>query len=154
MPILESKLNPRSADFQLNAEKMRSIVADLREKVAKNALGGGEGPRAKHLARGKLLPRERIDLLLDAGAPFLELSQLAAFGMYDDQAPGAGVITGIGRVSGVDCMIVANDPTVKGGTYYPMTVKKTLASTRRCSRKPASMRLLGRFRRRLPPAAR
>lgn len=126
MPILESKLNPRSADFQLNAEKMRSIVADLREKVAKNALGGGEGPRAKHLARGKLLPRERIDLLLDAGAPFLELSQLAAFGMYDDQAPGAGVITGIGRVSGVDCMIVANDPTVKGGTYYPMTVKKHL----------------------------
>lgn len=111
---------------------MRSIVADLREKVAKNALGGGEGPRAKHLARGKLLPRERIDLLLDAGAPFLELSQLAAFGMYDDQAPGAGVITGIGRVSGVDCMIVANDPTVKGGTYYPMTVK-TLASTRHCS---------------------
>ena len=126
MPILESKLNPRAADFQTNADKMRALVADLRDKVARNAQGGGEAARAKHTARGKLLPRERIDLLLDPGAPFLELSQLAAYGMYDDQAPGAGVIAGIGRISGVDCVIVANDATVKGGTYYPMTVKKHL----------------------------
>ena len=105
---------------------MRALVADLRDKVAKAALGGGDKARAKHAARGKLLPRERIDLLLDPGAPFLELSQLAAFGMYDDDAPGAGLISGIGRVAGVDCLIIANDATVKGGTYYPMTVKKHL----------------------------
>ncbi|KMN34188.1 methylcrotonoyl-CoA carboxylase [Chromobacterium sp. LK1] len=126
MPILESKLSPRAADFQANADKMHALVADLRDKVAKAALGGGDKARAKHAARGKLLPRERIDLLLDPGAPFLELSQLAAFGMYDDDAPGAGLISGIGRVAGVDCLIIANDATVKGGTYYPMTVKKHL----------------------------
>lgn len=126
MPILESKLSPRAADFQANADKMRALVTDLRDKVAKAALGGGDKARAKHAARGKLLPRERIDLLLDPGAPFLELSQLAAFGMYDDDAPGAGLISGIGRVAGVDCLIIANDATVKGGTYYPMTVKKHL----------------------------
>ncbi|WP_374422838.1 carboxyl transferase domain-containing protein [Chromobacterium sp.] len=126
MPILESKLSPRAADFQANADKMRALVADLRDKVAKAALGGGDKARAKHAARGKLLPRERIDLLLDPGAPFLELSQLAAFGMYDDDAPGAGLISGIGRVAGVDCLIIANDATVKGGTYYPITVKKHL----------------------------
>jgi 3-methylcrotonyl-CoA carboxylase beta subunit len=126
MPTLESKLSPRAAEFQTNAEKMRALVADLKEKVAQAALGGGEATRAKHTARGKLLPRERIDLLLDPGAPFLELSQLAAFGMYHDGAPGAGMVAGIGRVAGVECMIVANDATVKGGTYYPMTVKKHL----------------------------
>lgn len=126
MPILESKLSPRAADFQANADKMRALVADLRDKVAKAALGGGDKARAKHAARGKLLPRERIDLLLDPGAPFLELSQLAAFGMYDDDAPGAGLISGIGRIASVDCLIIANDATVKGGTYYPMTVKKHL----------------------------
>ncbi|OQS31701.1 carboxyl transferase domain-containing protein [Chromobacterium haemolyticum] len=126
MPILESKLSPRAADFQANADKMRALVADLHDKVAKAALGGGDKARAKHAARGKLLPRERIDLLLDPGAPFLELSQLAAFGMYDDDAPGAGLISGIGRIAGVDCLIIANDATVKGGTYYPMTVKKHL----------------------------
>ena len=125
MPILESKLS-RARGFQANADKMRALVADLRDKVAKAALGGGDKARAKHAARGKLLPRERIDLLLDPGAPFLELSQLAAFGMYDDDAPGAGLISGIGRVAGVDCLIIANDATVKGGTYYPMTVKKHL----------------------------
>ncbi|MDC7716156.1 carboxyl transferase domain-containing protein [Vogesella sp. DC21W] len=126
MPIIESKLSPRAADFQANADKMRSIVADLKAKVARAALGGGDKARDKHVAKGKLLPRERIDLLLDAGSPFLELSQLAAFGMYNDDAPGAGVITGVGRISGIDCLIVANDATVKGGTYYPMTVKKHL----------------------------
>lgn len=126
MPVIESKLSPRSADFQANTDKMRTLVADLQQKVAQAALGGGEGPRAKHIARGKLLPRERINLLLDPGAPFLELSQLAAHGMYNDDAPGASLISGIGRIAGVDCLIIANDATVKGGTYYPMTVKKHL----------------------------
>ncbi|SCK21160.1 carboxyl transferase domain-containing protein [Vogesella sp. LIG4] len=126
MPIIESKLSPRAADFAANADKMRAVVADLKDKVARAAQGGGDKARAKHVARGKLLPRERIDLLLDAGSPFLELSQLAAYGMYGDDAPGAGVITGIGRIGGIECLIVANDATVKGGTYYPMTVKKHL----------------------------
>ncbi|MDC7698655.1 carboxyl transferase domain-containing protein [Vogesella indigofera] len=126
MPIIESKLSPRAADFQANADKMRALVADLKEKVAKAALGGGDKARDKHVARGKLLPRERINLLLDPGSPFLELSQLAAYGMYGDDAPGASVITGVGRISGIECLVIANDATVKGGTYYPMTVKKHL----------------------------
>ncbi|MDB5894955.1 MAG: methylcrotonoyl-CoA carboxylase [Rhodoferax sp.] len=131
MPILETQLNSRSADFQANAAAMRALVDDLRAKVAQAAAGGGEAARAKHTARGKLLPRERVQMLLDPGTPFLELSPLAALGMYPDRdgsdsAPCAGVITGIGRVSGVDCMIVCNDATVKGGTYYPLTVKKHL----------------------------
>jgi len=131
MPALETKLNARSADFQANATAMRAVVDDLRAQVAKAAEGGGEAARAKHMARGKLPPRERVAMLLDPGTPFLELSPLAAMGMYPDRdgsdsAPCAGVIVGIGRVSGVDCMIVCNDATVKGGTYYPMTVKKHL----------------------------
>jgi 3-methylcrotonyl-CoA carboxylase beta subunit len=131
MTILESKLNPRSADFLANAAAMRAVVDDLRAKLAQAAQGGGEAARAKHAARGKLLPRERVQMLLDPGTPFLELSPLAALNMYPDRdgsdsAPCAGVITGIGRVSGVDCLIVCNDATVKGGTYYPMTVKKHL----------------------------
>ena len=124
--ILESQLNPRSADFQANAAAMRTVVEDLRAQLAKVAQGGGEAARAKHVARGKLLPRERVQMLLDPGTPFLELAPLAALNMYNNDAPGAGVITGIGRVNGVDCMIVCNDATVKGGTYYPMTVKKHL----------------------------
>ncbi|CAG2146558.1 methylcrotonoyl-CoA carboxylase [Ralstonia mannitolilytica] len=126
MPTLETKLNPRAEDFKTNADAMRALVADLRDKVARIAQGGGEEARAKHLARGKLLPRDRVQQLLDPGTPFLELSQLAAYGMYDDAAPGAGIITGIGRISGQECVIVCNDATVKGGTYYPMTVKKHL----------------------------
>ncbi|QBJ76966.1 carboxyl transferase domain-containing protein [Aquitalea sp. USM4] len=126
MPVIESKLSPRAPDFQANADKMRALVDDLKQKVAQAALGGGDKAREKHTARGKLLPRERINLLLDPGAPFLELSQLAAFGMYNDDAPGASLISGIGRIAGVDCLIIANDATVKGGTYYPMTVKKHL----------------------------
>ncbi|WP_374555345.1 carboxyl transferase domain-containing protein [Aquitalea pelogenes] len=126
MPVIESKLSPRAPDFQANADKMRALVEDLKQKVATAALGGGDKAREKHTARGKLLPRERINLLLDPGAPFLELSQLAAFGMYNDDAPGASLISGIGRIAGVDCLIIANDATVKGGTYYPMTVKKHL----------------------------
>jgi len=131
MPQIESKLNPRNADFQANTAAMQAIVDDLRQKVAAVAEGGGAGARAKHLARGKLLPRERVRLLLDPGTPFLEFSQLAAYRMYPDRdgsdsAPAAGIITGIGRVAGIECVIVCNDATVKGGTYYPMTVKKHL----------------------------
>ncbi len=126
MPILTSQLNPRSADFQANAQAMRAAVDDLRRQIDAAALGGGEVARARHTGRGKLLPRDRVQLLLDPGTPFLELSPLAAHGMYNGDAPCAGVIAGIGRVSGVDCMVVCNDATVKGGTYYPMTVKKHL----------------------------
>ena len=124
MPIIESKLNPRSDEFRANAAALEALVADLRAKVAHVAMGGGQAARDKHVSRGKLLPRDRIAQLLDPGTPFLEFSQLAAFGMYHDAAPGAGVITGIGRIAGQECVIVCNDATVKGGTYYPITVKK------------------------------
>ncbi|MCB2017427.1 MAG: methylcrotonoyl-CoA carboxylase, partial [Hydrogenophaga sp.] len=131
MTILETNLNARSADFQANAAAMRAAVDDLKAQLEKSALGGGETARARHTARGKLLPRDRVQMLLDPGTPFLELSPLAALNMYPDRdgsdsAPCAGVITGVGRVSGVDCLIVCNDATVKGGTYYPMTIKKHL----------------------------
>src|SRR5215470_13905787 len=124
MPIIESKLNPRSDDFRTNAAALEALVEDLKAKISKLALGGGEAARDKHLSRGKLLPRDRIAQLVDPGTPFLEFSQLAAYGMYNDDAPGAGIITGIGRIAGQECVIVCNDPTVKGGTYYPVTVKK------------------------------
>ncbi|HOW62915.1 MAG TPA: carboxyl transferase domain-containing protein [Candidatus Contendobacter sp.] len=126
MTLLKSKINPRSEEFRANAEAMRAQVADLREKAAQVMLGGGAAARAKHTDRGKLLPRDRIDHLLDPGAPFLEIAQLAAWGLYGNDAPSAGIIAGIGRVSGQECMILANDATVKGGTYYPLTVKKHL----------------------------
>ncbi|ANN75781.1 carboxyl transferase domain-containing protein [Bordetella flabilis] len=126
MSIIDSRINPRSQDFQDNARAMQAMLDDLRAQQAQAALGGGETARARHVARGKLLPRERVERLLDPGTPFLELSPLAAHGMYDGEAPGAGLITGIGRVSGTECVIVCNDATVKGGTYYPMTVKKHL----------------------------
>ncbi|WP_420106041.1 carboxyl transferase domain-containing protein [Herbaspirillum huttiense] len=135
MPQIESKLNPRSEEFQHNRDAMQRIVDDLRQKVAAIAEGGGQAAREKHVARGKLLPRDRVQMLLDPGTPFLEFSQLAAYGMYrekdregnlKDAAPSAGIITGIGRVAGQECVIVCNDATVKGGTYYPMTAKKHL----------------------------
>jgi 3-methylcrotonyl-CoA carboxylase beta subunit len=126
MAILESKLNTTSQEFRASVVAMQALVDDLRTKVAELAQGGGEEARRKHLSRGKLLPRERVQRLLDPGTPFLELSQLAAYGMYDNAAPGAGVVTGVGRVSGRECMIVCNDATVKGGTYYPISVKKHL----------------------------
>src|SRR5213595_1232778 len=126
MGAIQSKLNPRSEEFQANSRALGALVADLRAKVERAAQGGDEPARAKHVARGKLLPRERLRLLLDPGSPFLELSQLAAFGVYEDEAPGAGIITGVGRVSGRECVVVVNDATVKGGTYYPITVKKHL----------------------------
>ena len=126
MTTIESRLNPRDPQFQDNALAMRAAVADLREQAARAAQGGGVAARERHVARGKMLPRDRVEGLLDPGAPFLELSPLAAHGMYNGDAPGAGVITGIGRIEGTECVVVCNDATVKGGTYYPMTVKKHL----------------------------
>ena len=126
MTVLKSALDTRSPAFRENAGRTRGLVADLRARVAEAAQGGGERARERHVARGKLLARERVRLLCDPGAPFLELSQLAAHGMYDGAAPGAGIVTGIGRIEGRECVIVANDATVKGGTYFPMTVKKHL----------------------------
>ena len=126
MAPIDSKIDPRSPDFQANAAQLRVTVDEWRAEMAKAALGGGDKARARHTDRGKLLPRERIRALLDPGSPFLELSPLAAHGMYDDAAPCAGVITGIGRINGVEVLVIANDATVKGGTYFPMTVKKHL----------------------------
>ena len=126
MPVIESNIDRNSADFQANRESMLAVVADLKEQVTAAMAGGGERARERHVARGKLLPRERIEALLDPGSPFLELSSLAAHGLYEDSAPCAGLITGIGRVTGTEVMVVANDATVKGGTYFPVTVKKHL----------------------------
>jgi len=124
--ILQSNIRRGEGQFDANAAAMRALVAQLRERSAAAAQGGSDSARERHRARGKLLVRERIDLLLDPGAPFLELSALAAFDMYGGEVPGAGIVTGIGRVSGCQCVIVANDATVKGGTYYPISVKKHL----------------------------
>ncbi len=126
MSVLTSSIDVRGAEFRANAAAMRAQVEDLREKLAAVAQGGSAEAREKHLARGKLLPRDRVNALLDPGAPFLELSQLAAYGMYGGDVPAASIVTGIGRIADQECMIVANDATVKGGTYYPLTVKKHL----------------------------
>ncbi|MCS7269175.1 MAG: carboxyl transferase domain-containing protein [Geminicoccaceae bacterium] len=126
MSVIRSQLDPRSDRFRANAERNRALARELRERLAEAAAGGDERARKRHRERGKLLPRERIERLLDPGSPFLELSPLAAFGVYDEPVPAAGIITGIGRVSGRLCVIVCNDATVKGGTYYPLTVKKHL----------------------------
>ena len=123
---LSSSVRLQSPDYQSNLAGNRALADDLAERLQRAALGGSQSARDKHIARGKLLPRQRVDHLLDPGSPFLELSPLAAGGMYDDAAPAAGIITGIGRVSGRECVVIANDATVKGGTYYPMTVKKHL----------------------------
>ena len=126
MSVLPTAIDPTSASFAANAAAMRALVGDLRESVAGAEAGGGDEARRRHLGRGKLLPRERVRTLLDPGSPFLELSQLAAYGLYGGDIASAGIITGIGRVSGIECMVVANDATVKGGTYFPVTVKKHL----------------------------
>ncbi|MHC0054698.1 carboxyl transferase domain-containing protein [Actibacterium sp. D379-3] len=125
-PVIDTKISPESEPFQRAAQHNRALRDELRARVAEAALGGSARSRDKHTARGKLLPRERVERLLDPGAPFLEIGQLAAGDMYGGEIPGAGVIAGIGRVSGRQVMIVCNDATVKGGTYYPMTVKKHL----------------------------
>jgi len=126
MTVIRSALNPRDETFKQNAKVLQHQVNELREVAAGVARGGPESSRKRHQARGKLLPRERVSALLDGGTAFLEIGQLAAYGMYDNDAPSAGLIAGVGRVSGVECMILANDATVKGGTYYPLTVKKHL----------------------------
>ncbi len=126
MPALKSALDPRSAEFQENRTAMAALVGDLRRVADEIRLGGGEAARARHVGRGKLLPRDRVRALIDPASPFLEIGQLAAHGMYEGEVPSAGLIAGIGRVAGRECMIVANDATVKGGTYYPLTVKKHL----------------------------
>jgi 3-methylcrotonyl-CoA carboxylase beta subunit len=126
MNQIKSSLQKNSQEFKDNERHMQSLLADLEAKVAKIALGGGLEAREKHAKRNKLLPRERINLLLDQGSPFLELSQFAAYEVYSDEVPAAGIICGIGQVAGIECMIIANDATVKGGTYYPLTVKKHL----------------------------
>ena len=126
MAQIVSKIDIRSQEFTDNRAAMRPLVDDLRATLQRNAAGGSAAARDKHSKAGKLLARERISVLLDPGSPFLELSGLAAQGVYGEELPGAGLITGIGRVSGRECMVVANDPTVKGGTYYPLTVKKHL----------------------------
>ncbi|WP_326697622.1 methylcrotonoyl-CoA carboxylase [Streptomyces sp. NBC_01754] len=125
-PVLTSAADPASEAWRANEAAHHALAGELRRRLATARLGGGEKARARHVARGKLLPRERVDTLLDPGSPFLELAPLAAEGLYGGAAPAAGVIAGIGRVSGRECVIVANDATVKGGTYYPMTVKKHL----------------------------
>lgn len=122
MSVIASQLDTRSPEFQAGSASLRALVDDLHRQLAHSAEGGGEKAREKHTARGKLLPRERIRALLDPGSPFLELSPLAAHGMYDDAAPAAGIITGIGRVHGIEVVVVANDATVKGGTYFPMKI--------------------------------
>lgn len=124
MSIIQSKIQPRSAGFLENEASMQEQIKDLRQLRSQIAKGGSDAARQRHLDRGKLLPRERVERLLDPGSPFLELSPLAAYNLYNNDAPGAGIITGIGRINGIECMIVCNDATVKGGTYYPMTVKK------------------------------
>ncbi len=126
MPVIADHVDHDSEEFAANAEHLRALVADLKEKLSLAAAGGGEQARQRHLKRGKMLPRERIRALLDPGSPFLEIAPLAAHGMYDGDAPCAGVIAGIGRVHGQEIVVVANDATVKGGTYYPVTVKKHL----------------------------
>ena len=126
MPLLKTSVDPKSAGFQANAQVNLALVAELRDRAATAALGGPEDSRKRHVSRGKLLPRDRVMRLLDPGSPFLEVGALAASGLYGDEAPGAGVITGVGRVSGREVMIVANDATVKGGAYFPITVKKHL----------------------------
>ncbi|MCA1372157.1 MULTISPECIES: carboxyl transferase domain-containing protein [unclassified Bradyrhizobium] len=123
---LHSSIDRSSSDFARNSEAMRGLVVDLREKLAQVAGGGGEASRKRHTARGKMLARERVDLLVDPGTSFLELSPLAAYGLYGGDVHSASVVTGVGRISGRECVIVANDATIKGGTYYPMTVKKHL----------------------------
>ncbi|GGW76610.1 carboxyl transferase domain-containing protein [Alteromonas halophila] len=126
MPAIHTSVNIKSEAFGVNAEHMQTQVNDLTDKIRKICAGGGEKAAERHTSRGKLLPRDRINALLDEGSPFLEIGQLAAWEVYDDYVPAAGVVAGIGRVEGIECMIVANDATVKGGTYYPLTVKKHL----------------------------
>ena len=155
MPVLRSRLDPGAAETRANHDAMAALVEDLRARQAALAAGGAGGDErsiARHRERGKLPVRERIDRLLDPGSSFLELSPLAANGLYDDDAPGAGIVTGIGRIEGTTCVVVANDATVKGGTYYPMTVKKHLRAQEIALENRLPCVYLVDSRRRLPPA--
>src|SRR5258708_5561971 len=136
MSVLPTHVNPKSTEYQQNYEAMRRLVEEFHARQTQVRAGGSERARQRHIERGKLLPRERVELLLDPGAPFLELSTLAGWGMYDDESPGASQINGIGMVYGVECMIGANDATVKGGASYPMTVKKALRAQESAARTP------------------
>ena len=122
MTVLETSIDTRGPEFEANAVAMAALVADLRDKVAVIATGGSEASRERHVGRGKMLPRDRVAALIDPGSPFLELSQLAAYEVYGDATSAAGLITGVGRIEGPECVIVANCATVKGGTNYPFTV--------------------------------
>ena len=126
MAILQTQVNSRSPEFAANAAVMSEQAEQLRSVLGHIHEGGGEKAQLRHTSRGKLLPRSRVNMLLDTGSPFLEISPLAAYEVYGENVPAAGVIAGIGRVEGVECMIIANDATVKGGSYYPLTVKKHL----------------------------
>jgi 3-methylcrotonyl-CoA carboxylase beta subunit len=126
MPVIQSKINVHAAPFKANQTQMTALVDDLQKRFAGIKLGGNDSARERHVSRGKLLPRDRLDELLDPGSPFLELSQFAGLDLYNNESPCGSIITGIGRVSGIECMIIVNDATVKGGTYYPVTVKKHL----------------------------
>src|SRR5215475_6386345 len=126
MPGIETSIDTKGGAFAANAKALAAQVGELRSLLARIAEGGGKEARERHTGRGKLLPRERVRLLIDPGAPFLELSPLAGHGLYGEEVPAGGIITGIGQVMGRECVIVANDATVKGGTYYPITVKKHL----------------------------
>ena len=151
MPMIESALDLRAPEARANAETMRGLVADLRATAERVRLGGGEAARERHLARGKLLPRDRIRALIDPGLAVpggRRISPRTA--LYGDEVPSAGIVTGIGRVAGRECMIVANDATVKGGTYFPMTVKKHLRAQEIAQAEPPALHLPGRLRRRQP----
>ena len=146
MSVLKRSINTRSEDFKANAEAMQKQVDDLKEVISTVKQGGGFTANERHVRRGKLLARERIRRLLDVGSPFLELSQLAGWNLYpeDGVVAAGGIITGIGRIEGQECMVVANDPTVKGGSYYPITVKKTPACPGNRHAEPSAMCVSGR----------
>ena len=153
MEVLDSHIDPLDPQFASNAAYNRALATELRERLALIRQGGDERSHTRHAEQGKLFVRERIDRLLDPGSPFLELSPLAAGSLYDGDAPGAGIVTGIGRVAGRECLIVANDATVKGGTYYPLTVKKHLRAQTDRPGEPPALHLPGRLGRRVPAHA-
>ena len=126
MAVLSSSISPKSESFGKNLAAQQAAMEPVQDAAALALAGGGEKPRERHVSRGKILPRERVSRLLDPGSPFLEVGMFAAHGLYDGASPSAGLVAGVGRVSGCECMIVCNDATVKGGTYFPMTVKKHL----------------------------
>ena len=146
--MIESQINIRSEEYRKNYAAMQQQVVELNERLAQASAGGGESGVRKFRERGKLLPRERLEMLLDPGTPFLEIAPLAAYGMYNNESPSASQIMGIGIVSGVECMIFANDATVKGGAVYPMTLQKTLRGQTIAAGKPAALHFAGGIGRR------